>query len=411
MARSREAATAPDERSQATTVSEPRPRIVYLQYTNPAGYPPLEHSSRILVDSGWDVLFLGAASDGTDSLAFPPHPAMMVRRFPSYGHGMAERLNYLAFIGWVVTQCLAYRPTWIYASDPLSCPAALAVRAAITCGTVYHEHDSPDCVEHRSRLQRVLRAARLKIAHRAELCLLPQAQRVEAFVESTGRRGPTLCIWNCPTRNEVRPARTHSTRSPLTFHYHGSLNVERLPFTVLDALATASDTAQLTIVGYETIGSRGYVRELLGKAEALGVGGRVRFLGPLPRRDVLEAARDADVGLAFMPPATNDLNMTHMTGASNKPFDYLAVGQMLLVSDLSNWRAMFIEPGYALACDPYSAGSLARVMRWCVENAETVRVMGEARRQRILAEWNYETCFAPVVERLRGGIPSAHRIN
>src|SRR6185436_11650193 len=96
-----------------------------------------------------------------------------------------------------------------------------------------------DYAEHLSRVQRLLRQARLKIARRADLCVLPQARRVEAFVEATGRQGPTFCIWNCPRRSEVRPARTHSTTgSPLTFHYHGSLNVERLPFTVLNALAS-----------------------------------------------------------------------------------------------------------------------------------------------------------------------------
>ena len=30
--------------------------VLYLQYTSPANYPPLEHSSRILADAGWQVL-------------------------------------------------------------------------------------------------------------------------------------------------------------------------------------------------------------------------------------------------------------------------------------------------------------------------------------------------------------------
>jgi MFS family permease len=33
-------------------------RVLYIQYTNPAGYPPLQHSSRILASAGWQVLFL-----------------------------------------------------------------------------------------------------------------------------------------------------------------------------------------------------------------------------------------------------------------------------------------------------------------------------------------------------------------
>ena len=36
-------------------------RVVYVQYTNPAAYPPLEHSSRILADAGWQVLFTPSA--------------------------------------------------------------------------------------------------------------------------------------------------------------------------------------------------------------------------------------------------------------------------------------------------------------------------------------------------------------
>jgi hypothetical protein len=31
-------------------------RILYVQYTNPVGYPPLEHSSRILADAGLQIL-------------------------------------------------------------------------------------------------------------------------------------------------------------------------------------------------------------------------------------------------------------------------------------------------------------------------------------------------------------------
>jgi hypothetical protein len=36
-------------------------KTLYLQYTNPAGYPPLEPSSRILANEGWQVLFLPQA--------------------------------------------------------------------------------------------------------------------------------------------------------------------------------------------------------------------------------------------------------------------------------------------------------------------------------------------------------------
>ena len=85
-----------------------------------------------------------------------------------------------------------------------------------------------------------------------------------------------------------------------------------------------------------------------------------------------------------------------MAGASNKPFDYLARGCALLISDLPDWREMYFEPGYARACDPDNPESIIAAVRWFLEHPEELRAMGEAGRRRILQDWNYETQFAPV---------------
>jgi len=57
-------------------------RILYIQYTNPAGYPPLEHSSRILAKEGWEVRFLGTGASGANALKFPPHPHITGYQIP-----------------------------------------------------------------------------------------------------------------------------------------------------------------------------------------------------------------------------------------------------------------------------------------------------------------------------------------
>ena len=90
--------------------------------------------------------------------------------------------------------------------------------------------------------------------------------------------------------------------------------------------------------------------------------------------------------------------MVNMAGASNKPFDYLACGLALLVSDLPDWRKMFVEPGYGLACNPNDTDSIAAQLRWFLKHPAETREMGERGRQRILTEWNYERQFAAVVE-------------
>lgn len=379
-------------------------RIVYVQYTNPAGYPPLEHSSRILADAGWDVLFLGAEAFGADSFKLPQHPSIEVLRLRSFGRGLRQRVNYASFLAWVASVCIMRRPMWIYASDAMSCPAALAARAACGAKLLYHEHDTPPYGSRVSALQRVVRRARGVVARTADLCVLPQQQRLNAFVKETGRIGPGICVWNCPRLDETAPARASLDRKAgLAFYYHGSLNPERLPLSVVEALARTGEAARLIVVGYETVGSRGYVRELLRRASELGVDGRIEYRGPMDRASMLRVAGEADVGLAFMPASTKDINMTYMTGASNKPFDYLAVGQMLLVSDLPDWRDMFVTPGYGQVCDPYDPADLSRAMRWCVEHPEEVRAAGEAGRRRILSEWNYERGFDPVRKMLEAG--------
>ncbi|OLE34357.1 MAG: hypothetical protein AUI36_27970 [Cyanobacteria bacterium 13_1_40CM_2_61_4] len=77
------------------------------------------------------------------------------------------------------------------------------------------------------------------------------------------------------------------------------------------------------------------------------------------------AATLVSVGVGIHAPAIrrDDGNEQTMTGASKKPFDYLAFGLALLVSEVPEWKKMFVEPGYGLACEPEDPESIARQLR------------------------------------------------
>jgi glycosyltransferase involved in cell wall biosynthesis len=209
-----------------------------------------------------------------------------------------------------------------------------------------------------------------------------------------------LIVWNCPRREEIAPPRIAQTRDLLRVLYHGSIEPDRLPPSTIEALAMLPAGVHLTVIGYETIGHRGYVQELRELACRLGVADRVEFVEALPRHELMLRCRQHDVGLAFMPTTSADVNLAHMTGASNKPFDYLACGLALLVSDLPDWRTMYVAPEYGLACDPATPASIAAALRWFLEYPEERRAMGERGRQRIAAEWNYEQEFQKVYQEL-----------
>jgi hypothetical protein len=85
-----------------------------------------------------------------------------------------------------------------------------------------------------------------------------------------------------------------------------------------------------------------------------------------------------------------------MVGASNKPFDYLACGLSLLVPDVVDWHDFFILPGFGLSCDPESVPTIVAALDWFMKHRAETKAMGEAGRQRVLHEWNYEAQFAPI---------------
>jgi glycosyltransferase involved in cell wall biosynthesis len=176
-----------------------------------------------------------------------------------------------------------------------------------------------------------------------------------------------------------------------------------LPVTVLEALARLPGRVRLRIIGYETVGTPGYGERLEREAAQLGVQDRLEILGPVPRYQLWNYCSECDVGLALIPLGDSDLNNRHKLGASNRPFDYLACGLALLVSDLPEWRDAYVEPGYGLACDPEDAESVAKALRWYLDNPELLRSMGERGRLRVLQDWNYETSFAPALGALSGG--------
>jgi glycosyltransferase involved in cell wall biosynthesis len=383
-------------------------RILYIQYTNPAHYPPLQHSSRILADAGWQVLFLGTGAHGGNNVRFPSHPNITVQQMAFCPPGWRQKLHYLRYSLWVLLWTLRWRPQWVYASDSLVCPIARVLWYWPGIRVVYHEHDSPTPVvlqggqipEQAARdsiFQRWILRSRRGLARRAQLCIIPNEVRRLYFAAETGANGNTHCVWNCPSRAEVLADPVHHRGSGLIVWYHGSIVPSQLPETVVRALALLPAEVTLQFAGYETVGHPGYINHVLNLAQTLGIADRVHYRGTLPdRATLLELCSKCNIGVALFPQASRQ----PMAGASNKAFDYLARGLALLVSDFLEWRECFVSPGYARPCDPDDPQSIADALNWFLDHPEETRTMGEGGRHHILEGWNYEQQFRPVADRL-----------
>jgi len=158
----------------------------------------------------------------------------------------------------------------------------------------------------------------------------------------------------------------------------------------------------LEVAGYETVGSRGHIAAVAAHARSRGVGERIRFLGTVSEDERSVVSEQCDIGLALMPMASSDENMRHMAGASNKPFEYLSCGVVPLVSDLPDWRRTFVEPGYALVCNPSQAESIAGAFEWAARHRAALREIATRGWERLRLDWNYESQFAPVLDAMWG---------
>jgi len=376
-------------------------RVLYLQYSNPAAYPPVEHGSRMLADAGCEVTLFGVASRGTDSLRPAEHPRVRFHLWSSRCPGLVQKLQYLVFLAACAGHALRLRPDWIVVSDAMASPVGWLLRRA-GIRVVYHEHDEPEGGSGSFFQQRMTRV-RPALARIADFCIVPNEGRADRLKSASGTQRPVLTVMNCPRREEALMDRPSPVRepAPFVFFYHGTIVPARLPFTLVRALAHLPESCVLRIAGYETIGHPGHLKALLDEAARLGIGPRVESIGAVPARaDLLAECRRAHVGISLMPIGSADPNERTMAGASNKAFDYLACGLPLLVSDLADWNAMFVDAGFARACDPRDEESIARELMWFAGHRAEVAAMGQLGRRRVLDDWNYQHQFKPVADRM-----------
>jgi glycosyltransferase involved in cell wall biosynthesis len=366
--------------------------VLFIQTTDPAAYPPLINAAMIMAEANWHVTFLSAPIRGS-RLALPAHQNITIRSIPPRPSHVVSKLDYFRYVAMAAQLALRLRPDVVYVSDHMgACPGLLAARLTKAI-LIYHEHDSPAP----GSLMRSPASARATAARSARVVIFPNETRARIVQSELGLAGDRVrVIWNMPRRAELppRPLRVDRNR-PLIVYYHGSITPERLPEAVVAAICRTSGNARLRLAGYEAPGARGYIASLLARDRIIEYVGELRY-----HEDLLREAAHADLGLALMPRKLDDINMIYMAGASNKAFDYMAAGLPFLVSNLPEWRRLYVEPGYARACDPEDGSSVADALNWFIHHPTEREAMASRARAKIEADWNYDTAFAPVMRAL-----------
>ena len=380
-----------------------RPKVLFVQYAQPAALPPVERAAHVLQEDGWAVRVLGVRGDGTDALADSAFRGIDVRRISRRGTGIVHHVRYLTFLLWSALHVVRWRPDWLYVSDTFATPIGLVARM-LGQRVVYHEHDSPHDRD-LSRAAAMVHRCRTALLRRASFVVTPNAER-SADLGRLASRDDVMTVWNCPLRSEAAPTEPapSSPNGTLRLSYHGSIVPGRPPMSVVEAVARASAPVELHITGYETVGSRGYTAAIVDFARTHGIEHQIRTFPPASRAEILSRLAAADLGLALIPVTHVNPNERWMAGASNKVFEYLSRGVPCLVSDLPEWRRIFVDAGVAIPCNPDDVDSILGALEWALANRDDLRRMGAAGRARILDDWNYEIQFTPVQSTMRRAI-------
>jgi len=162
---------------------------------------------------------------------------------------------------------------------------------------------------------------------------------------------------------------------------HGAVEERYGHDTILQAVARVK--SHIPNLRLRILGGGSYLNEFLAQVEAMGLEDYVQYLGWVPRAQMVEELRNADVGIVAQKSSPYS-NLVH----TGKMYDYLACGKPVLASRLKSVRAYFdedclyfFEPG-----DPESLAAGILDLYQCPARRQTL--INNSRRLYDLYKWD-----------------------
>jgi len=269
---------------------------------------------------------------------------------------------------------------------------------------IVHLHETPDkALYGGSGISRI--AVRLMLArlNRADAVILPDADRAAYAVEVAKLSRPPMVVMNCPpvlaTLPESKLLTWLSERgitSQRVVHFQGAIGAERGLTKIIESMRYWPTDSVFVIVGD---GSPTVLEQLHTLIAREGVASRVFFVGRVPYADVFSYAVGATLGITLVEPL--DRNTQLCAGASNKRFEYAALGIPQITNSGPGMRRLFEAPGIATLVDVADVHMLGQAIAQILGNASLASSIGARARSLHLSLYNYEAQFAPVVDRIR----------
>lgn len=372
-------------------------KILYVQLLEPGAYPPIMNSAKLFVENNWRVKLISAPIRNKSLRIDSNNNFSEHRLFPRNSHVITKAYLFYYLVRTLLIN-FKFRATYIYLSDPISSVPGFFLKLFFRVKLVYHEHDTPS---NYSGSGQFLSISRKWVLKNADLVIFPNEQRAIKVQQMEKIEFKSLFIvWNVPLLSNCNQYRYSPPKNDLWLYYHGSINIERLPYELFQAIAKFNGKVKIKIVGYEAPGSIGYISKLeklynINNKEKL-----IHYVGSINHEDLHKHARDCHVGVCFMPSSSNDINMECMVGASNKVFEYMSFGLPVLVSEKNEWVETFVYPGFGYSCDSSSSSRIYKQLDIIIQS-NNLEILSMKAHNQILSNWNYDKFFGNVIYKLK----------
>lgn len=382
----------------------PNPMLGMLVYANPDHYPPTVNAVHLL-SNHFDVVLVGRNQDQGDR-TYPAN--VQIHRLGDYtsvrqreaAGAIAKLWEYLTFIQ--QTRQLLKDAALIYAYDNYA-----YVAAVLCCFTlfksipiIYHAHETSKHIPSLTSLGGWVSRAERRWVKRAAAVVFPDQTRADFFLKATQVRQQPLIVPNFPLKSvftfqEDWNALIQQRWGSVTLFYRGSISDASAMQEIITSASLLEQDLSVKYVGF----LQDQERQMLDIwVDKIGAANYFSYLGILPYEDLQFHTLTAAIGFALYKNVSFD--RVACASACNKIYEYAACGLPTVVSDFSTYRDYLADESWVRFANPDDPEAIAVAIQDILSDLERYREMCLAARQAFEEKFNYETVFAPVLNRI-----------
>lgn len=245
------------------------------------------------------------------------------------------------------------RPDIVLANDVESLPVALFLAKGARVVFDAHEY-APLQFEDRLRFRIFWKRYKTYLCNtyipKANGMITVSAGIADRYRRETGQA--PVVITNAPDFENIEPVR-RSVDSKIQLVHHGRLSTSRRLGLMLRMMALLDDRFELNLMLVNNDASA--LEALKREAESLE---NVRFLPPVPMRELPRALNHFDVGVALFPPVT--FNLKHVL--PNKFFEFVQARLALAIGPSEEMAAIVRQYDLGIVSDDFSPEAMAEVL-------------------------------------------------